>query len=464
LINFEDNKQILRRLAQVNFWAFCCYYDFDFFHVNRRFLKEVAINFQEVIDEYKKGNAISVGVCMPPRAGKSYITSLFATYWLSQFPELSVMRNSCTSTLYQKFSYDTRNIICSQKFREVFPKIRMQPNKQNLDGWNLETSKQVGYFGAGVGGTIIGFGANLSITDDLYKSMQDALSTNTNNFVKLWKESAHDSRKEKNCPEIYIGTRWTKKDILGEVIEKKQLHKLVVIPALIDNVSFCEDVKSTQEYLKIKEQISNNTWNAEYMQQPNEIEGLLIPFESLKFADCSKLPRQNIQFRFAVGDPADTGGDKYSMPFIDVLMIDNSFAFYVKDIIHSVKGIEANTERIIDKMRENETEQVFIESNGVGLAAVLLIKKMLRVHQKLSAFPAIVNKEVRILSHFEFVQKYFIFDENKYKTNDEYRLFITDLCSYSKEGDNKNKKDAIDVLCSAAAILKIKYAKIIYGK
>jgi len=333
-----------------------------------------------------------------------------------------------------------------------------------LDGWNLSTSKQVGYFGAGVGGTIIGFGANLAITDDLYKSMQDALSTTTNNFVKLWKESAHDSRKEKNCPEIFIGTRWSKNDILGEVIEKKQLQKLIVIPALINEKSFCEDVKSTQEYLKIKEQISKNTWNAEYMQQPNEIEGLLIPFESLKFTDCTKLPIENKQFSFAVGDPADTGGDKYSMPFIDVFFNENNFAFFVRDIIHSTHGIEANTERIIDKVKENKTEQIFIESNGVGLAAVLLIKKMLSVHQKLSAFPAIINKEVRILSHFEFVQKYFIFDENLYKTNDEYRLFITDLCGYTREGDNKHKKDAIDVLCSAAAILKIKYSKIIYGK
>jgi len=456
--------------------------DWEFFYLKRRFLKQVAEAFQELVDEYKKGNAITVCVSMSPRAGKSYITSLFATYWLGQFPNLSVMRNSCTSTLYQKFAYDTRFIIRSQKFAEVFPEIQLQSDKQNLDGWNLSTSTQVAYFGAGVGGTIIGFGANLAITDDLYKSMPDALSTTTNNFVKLWKESSHDSRKEKNCPEIFIGTRWTKNDVIGEAISSGRIDINIVIPALLNReikiidgvqkkvggVTFCDDVKSTAEYLLIETQTSTSTWNAEYMQEPIEVEGLLLPLDSLKFQNTSDIPKENVCFSFSVGDPADTGGDKYSMPFINVVINEDEkevqFAFIVKDVIHNTQGIEANTDRIIDKIKHNETEQIFIESNGVGLAAVLLIKKALSAHQKLSMFSSTVNKDVRIFSHYEFVQKYFIFDKLKYESNDEYRLFITDLCGYTKEGDNKNKKDAIDVLCSVASILKIKYSKLIYGK
>lgn len=459
MITFDEARPVIKQVARDNFWAFCCYYDWDFFRVNRRFFKDVAVLFQKVVDEYKQGNAISVSVSMPPRSGKSYITSLFAAYWLSQFPELSVMRNCCTASLYQKFSYDTRNIIRSEKFRELFPKVELQGDKQNLDGWNLTTSKQVGYFGAGVGGTIIGFGANLAITDDLYKSMQDALSTTTNAFVKLWKESAHDSRKEKNCPEIYIGTRWTKDDIIGEAMDKGYLVQSVTIPALIDEQSFCEDVKSTAEYLEIRERISPSTWNAEYMQEPLSVEGLLIPIESLKFGH----PSTEVHFRFAVGDPADTGGDRYSMPFIDVLEYEGQLACYVRDVIHSTAGIEANTSRILDKANNNNTEQIFIESNGVGLAAVIHLKHNLGVHRKLSAFPSTVNKEVRIQSHYEFVQKYFIFDSELMKTNQEYREFVRDLTSYTKEGDNKHRKDSIDVCCSAAAIMKIKYAKVLYG-
>lgn len=463
MITFDEIKPLLKTIARENFWAFCCYYDWEFFYIKRRFLKQVAIAFQQVIDEYKQGNALKVAVKMPPRSGKSYITSLFSAFWLAQFPELSVMRNCCTSTLYQKFSYDARNIIRSQKFNEVFPNIEIMSDKQNLDGWSLKTSKQVGYFGAGVGGSIIGFGANIAISDDLYKSMQDALSSATNSNVKLWKESAHNSRMEKNCPEIFIGTRWAKSDIIGEAMENKLIDIDITIPALIDANSFCEDVKSTEEYIKIKEQTSSSTWSAEYMQEPVEIEGLLLPKESLKFADLSNIDVKNIQFRFAVGDPADTGGDKFSMPFIDVVFFEDKFAFYVRDIIHNPNGIEANAERVIDKCKKHLIEQVFIESNGVGLAAVLLVNKIKSQHLKLSPIVSSENKEVRILSHFEFVRDYFIFDSN-YESNPEYKMFINDACGYVKEGDNKHKKDAIDVLCLAANILKVKYSKIIYGK
>lgn len=435
--------------------------DWDFFRENRRFFKDVAILLQEVVDQYKQGNAITVSISMPPRAGKSYITSLFAAFWLAQFPELSVMRNCCTQSLYQKFSYDTRNIIRSDKFKDVFPNIRLQGDKQNLDGWNLETSKQVGYFGAGVGGTIIGFGANLSITDDLYKSMQDALSSTQNAFVKLWKESAHDSRKEKNCPEIYIGTRWTKDDIIGTAIDSGYIDKSIIIPALIDGMSFCEDVKSTDEYLQTKERISESVWMAEYMQDPMNIQGLLIPMSTVRF---EKMPEKaDVLFRFSVGDPADTGGDKYSMPFIDVVIHENQIACYVRSAIHSTDGIDANTSRIIDRIRDNKTQQIFIESNGLGLAAVLMIKKQLNEHQKLSAFPSSENKIVRILSHYEFVQKYFVFDKELYDSDAEYRIFLDDMTQFKKEGDNKHKKDSMDVMCLSASIIKIKYAKFLYG-
>lgn len=189
-----------------------------------------------------------------------------------------------------------------------------------------------------------------------------------------------------------------------------------------------------------------------------EPEGVLIPRSKIKLA---KLQDLKPIYSFAVGDPADTGGDKFSMPFIHVLEIDGRVVFYVKDVIHSTTGIEANTERVLDKMHEWQCEDLFYESNGVGLAAVLLIKNRLRAGQKIHAFNSTINKEVRIFSHFEFVQKFFVFDAD-YEAKPEYKAFIADVTNYRKDGDNKNRKDAIDVLCSAANILKIKFKNLLY--
>ena len=196
-----------------------------------------------------------------------------------------------------------------------------------------------------------------------------------------------------------------------------------------------------------------------WIQEP---EGVLLPKSRIKFY-TTEPKQEQVVFRFLVGDPADTGGDTYSIPFFNVVQHDKDLFVYVPSVIHNTYGIEANTSRILDRVKEHHTEQLFIESNGVGLAAILLIKSQLNTNQKLSPFPSTVNKEVRIYSHYEFVQKHFLFNEYAYKSDEEYRTYVNELTGYTKDGDNKHRKDAIDSACLAASIIKIKYAKFIYG-
>ena len=206
-------KKILRKeLARRDFWEFCLFYDKEFFS-ERLFLMEIAQAFQEIAE----GKINSLSISMPPRAGKSYITTLFCAWTLGKYPTESVMRNTCTATLYVKFSYDVRAVVKSDKFREIFT-ARLSEDKANLGGWNTNTAKMVSYFGAGVGGTIIGFGATkVAITDDLYRGLEDALSDTVNDRIIQWKEATHDSRMESGCARIDIGTRWSVNDVIGVI-------------------------------------------------------------------------------------------------------------------------------------------------------------------------------------------------------------------------------------------------------
>lgn len=197
-----------------------------------------------------------------------------------------------------------------------------------------------------------------------------------------------------------------------------------------------------------------------------EPEGVLLPKSQLKFADLSNIPSESIIYRFSISDPADTGGDKYSNPFIHVAEIDGRIVCFVKDVIHSTDGIEANAERVTEKAIENGIEAFFIENNGVGLAAAILIKNKLPKNVVYAPFHSSIKKETRIISHYEFVKKFFVFDIN-YKNNPEYLSFINDLTGYIKNDENnsnKHKIDAIDAACMAANIVKLKYHKIIYGQ
>jgi predicted phage terminase large subunit-like protein len=463
MVDSVEYGELLKAAGRQHFWAFCCYMDYEFFYVKRRFLKDVAMLFQKLYECYLRGEVINVSVSMPPRSGKSYITSMFCAWWLGVLPELSVMRNTCTGTLYDKLSYDTRAILTSEKYRSVFPDTTISQNKSNLAGWNTGKSRQVGYYGAGVGGTIIGFGANLAIVDDLYKSMADALSDNTNEKVKLWKQSAHDSRKERNCPEIFIGTRWSVNDVIGEAIETGKVlpENCVMIPALTaEGETFCDDVKTTKEYLQIRKEVEESVWMAEYMQQPYELKGLLFPKSELRFADISSVDYSQALWAFAIGDPADRGGDFYAMPYCYVMP---GFDVVVRDVIFNKDGIDANTPRIAEKAALHGMEQVIVEANGGWVSSVSLLKRQFKEGSgvRVSAYANSIDKMVRILSNFEFIKKHFVFDD-KHSENREYASFIGNLTRFKREGQNEND-DAADVLAAAASFIKVKYGKLIYA-
>ena len=123
------NEQLINALklqdCRNDFWSFCLFYDREFF-IKRKFLKEIAEAFEDI--EFNRIKSLSVS--LPPRAGKSYITSLYCAWILGRNPKESVMRNTCTASLYVKFSYDVRTIVKSDKFKAVFKRLDYQRTRQ----------------------------------------------------------------------------------------------------------------------------------------------------------------------------------------------------------------------------------------------------------------------------------------------------------------------------------------------
>src|SRR6056297_2813924 len=103
MLNYEEFYELLqldkdfRELKQLeaydNFWDFCLYMDYEFFNNREEVLKPVAQAFQKV----ENGDLNLLYVAMPPRTGKSYITTLFAAWSLGRDPTGSIMRNTVTA-------------------------------------------------------------------------------------------------------------------------------------------------------------------------------------------------------------------------------------------------------------------------------------------------------------------------------------------------------------------------------
>lgn len=437
-IILEAKKELSRR----EFWEFCLWYDYEFFTA-RPFLKKVSDAFMKIHrNEIKR-----LSVSMPPRAGKSYITSLFCAWTLGKFPKDSVMRNTCTARLYEKFSYDVRGIVKNEKFQAVFPCAKLALDKQAVNGWNLTESKQVGYFGAGVGGTIIGFGATkLAITDDLYKSLEDALSENVNEKVLSWVESTHGSRLETGCPKIDIGTRWTKRDVIGVNMENGRYDESIVIAAIDEHGnSFCENVKTTAEYKQIKDEIDEVIFLAEYQQEPIEAKGLLFPSTELRY--FTKDNNRTFESSIAYVDVADEGSDNLSAPIGKNIGTN----IYITDLLFTKDNSEITEPLLTAKLNDNKVQYCRIEANNMGAMYARNIKKLVKSTEILTA-TSTSNKHTRILMDAGFIKKHCLFLDTKEQSL-EYKNFMNELTGYLKAGGSKHD-DAPDSLSGLVMLIR----------
>lgn len=449
-------EEIRKRKARNNFWSFCLYMDYDFFKEREAVLKQVAEAYQEI--EEHKLDLLYVG--MPPRTGKSYITTLFCAWVLGRHPEESVMRNTVTATLYSKFSDDLRAIMKgethSSRYLDVFPGIRFRTDK--VEGWKLTTAKYgVSYFGAGVGGSIIGFGATkVAILDDSIKNLEEAMSSTILQKKWDWYTSTHRSRKEKGVPEIHVATRWSTKDIPGRLESagefKSSRAKKIVIPALVNGKSYCEAAHTTEELLREKEINDELVWQAVWMQNPIEAKGLLMPLESLNKFSLKELhggPDAIIGFC----DTADEGTDFLCF----VIGYVYGEKVYIVDVVFNQDEMELNEPRVAQKIIDHNADFVMFESNngGKGFArnVARIIKETVgRLTCTIKWRPTTRNKETRIIMKAGFIKKYFHF-RNDYKLGSEYAKYINQLTSYSKAGKNDHD-DANDATTGLAELIK----------
>ena len=435
-------KEILRfELAQRDFWRFCLLYDKEFFS-KRIFLKEVADAFQKIHNR----EINSLCVSMPPRAGKSYITSLFCAWIIGKNPTESVMRNTCTASLYVKFSYDVRAIVKSDTFRNVFPGIVLSDDKANLSGWNTNKAKQVSYFGAGVGGTIIGFGASLvAITDDLYRGIDDALSDTINDRIIQWKEATHDSRFEKGCARIDIGTRWSINDVIGRNTEQKIYQEMIIIPALDqEGNTFCSEVMTTEEYLNKKQRTEPSIWEAEYMQSPVDIKGRL--FNNLKFYDT--LPE--LEGCIAYVDVADQGKDYTACAVLGI----SGNEFYLVDYVFNRENTDITLPLISSILNKWKVSYCRVESNSMGAMFSRQLQK--ETGTTILQVQNTSKKETRILIQSAWIMQRINF---KRPNDNESELFLQNVMNYSKEGKNKHD-DAPDCLAGLSMFAQSMFKKI----
>lgn len=463
----EQVKAYIIYLAQTNFYAYCIFMDSKFFTEGKWHLRIFANALQKVADGIIKKLIISV----PPRAGKSYTLSLFCSWLIGRGkdnPDTSIMRNSYGASLAEKFSKDVRNIIKSDKFKTIFGELNLKDDQAAVEDWAIDSASQSTYFCSGVGGAITGKGCKtVGIADDLIKNLEDALSETIIEKTWGWYTSTHKSRFESNCPEIICATRWSVKDPTGQVLDLEDDWEVVTIPALDENdKSFCEEVKTTEEYLALRRITDSFIWEAEYQQNPIQAKGLLFPVTELNrftekdlqsYARTAKAKEIKFLFDIVAGftDIADEGSDFLCTVTGKAI----GHKIYITDVIYTQDPVEVTIPLVAQHIKQTETEYHRLESNAGGKLFGMKVKELVNEDYscQIKWEQTTKNKETRILMSSGIIKTYFYF-RSDFAPESEYAKFFKALTSYVRLGKNKND-DAPDAVTGLAELINKKFIK-----
>ena len=270
--------------------------------------------YAEKLQAVADGKLNRLIINMPPRHTKSEFASyLFPTWLMGRDPTTKIIQATHTAELAVGFGRKIKNLIDSDDFRDVFPKVSLATDAKASGRWSTNGGGE--YYAVGVGGALAGRGADLAIIDDPV-SEQDALSITALDNIYEWYTSGPRQRLQPGGAIIIVMTRWSIRDLTAKVLSKqgeKNADKwdIVEFPAIMPSGdSLWPEYWSLDELEGVKASIPVAKWNAQYMQNPTAEEGAIIKrewwqrWEKDDPPPCSYII-QSYDTAFSKGDRAD---------------------------------------------------------------------------------------------------------------------------------------------------------------
>lgn len=222
-------------------------------------------------------------VSMPPRHGKSRLTSLWTPAWyLNAAPDKRVVLASYGQRFANRWGRGVRAILREHAGRLS---VKLSGDSQAVDTW--DTTEGGGMLSVGIGGPLTGEGADLLLVDDPVKNREEAESPVQRENVWDWWTSTAYTRLEPGASAVVVMTRWHEDDLAGRLLSDAtdEEWEEIRIPALAEE----GDVLGRQpgEALwperypvarldQIRRAVGPYDWSALYQQRPTPAEGGLF--------------------------------------------------------------------------------------------------------------------------------------------------------------------------------------------
>lgn len=266
----EARKVGTQEKAKTDFMSYVNYVWPEFIH--GRHHEKMARAFERVAN----GEIKRLIINMPPRHTKSEFASyLLPSWFFGRFPQKKIIQTSHTAELAVGFGRKVRNLVDSDRYKDIFPDVALQADSKAAGRWATNRSGE--YFAIGVGGAVTGKGADLLIIDDPHSEQEATLAeVNPEIYDKTyeWYTSGPRQRLQPGGAIVIVMTRWSKKDLTGQVLKaaaQRNLDEWEVIefPAILPSgKALWPEFWSINALEALRQELPNGKWMAQYQQQP----------------------------------------------------------------------------------------------------------------------------------------------------------------------------------------------------
>lgn len=407
--------------------------------------------------------------CMPG-LGKSYIANIVVALFFGNNPNDHALRITYSDDLVMTTTRQTKAIIDSQAFREVFPRyLGVEKIFKRDDSYSFtmcDSEDEYSFFAVTRDGQATGKRANLIVIDDLLKGETEANNISLQKKLTDRYDTDWTSRTDDDKLKLFmVGTMWSPQDLLNVVHERalefddivpdldlKYVEKsldgkniYISIPALDSRDRSTAPLRfSTEKLIKKRQQMDEYLWSAVYQQNPIAPTGLEFSYSKLKTYEKVIDLRENRNYlRKASLDPARKGKNFVSMPILYEL----NDCHYLVDWLFQKKPMSELYIPICNMLIKHRIQRLVLENNTDTSLKVILEEILhskgyfdIEIIEKYST----QNKEQRIKDNRGTVVNHIYFPKKGlFPKKSDISIGMEDLTSYSFDYPNKYD-DAID--------------------
>lgn len=422
-------------------------------------LKPIITAYQEVYD----GKLDFLSVSQPKRTGKTTSGLRLSLMMGGRKPDGSIFATGKGEGLVKSFFGGINETFDDKAMYERYLKVFPDAVKvgQNADELTIHLGKKrrfATFTCRPIDGSIVGnTEANVLLyIDDCVKNHEEARNRDRLEFLCEKVTDDVMGRRIEGTPIIIQGTKYSLYDPITHLQEKAVemgwKWREVAIPALdlITDESNWEIIKegkkifTTDYYRKERMLVTEETWAAEFQQEPFEAKGRMFPSDKLNYFTELPVDREPDAI-MAACDCADKGEDSCSMPIAYVY----GQEVFIVDVVFDNSGVEHTKPECANSLIKHNVKTVVFESNSAGeyfgRDVMTLVRQFGGRCSDRYKFNC-ANKITRMENARDnIIRDYYFLDKSKYDRGSQYDKFMKEFTTMTRSGKVKHD-DAPDSL------------------